>query len=193
MSIPTITVGEKLSGLRVRDDGDNQSLFENHLVMDIWGREVVEDFYASYPDVRKNLYEGPTSFYQYFNFGDLSPFREGFLDNTKRAHDAGVLIGCGTDAPAYPTLWSGESLHREMELLVMAGLTPIEAIKSCTYNSATILKEHENFGSIQVGLDGDLVLVRGKPWENISDTRNIEHVIYRGGVVDREALLESWK
>ena len=191
--VPTITVGEKLSGLRVKDDGDKQSFFDNPLVMDIWGREVVEDFYKSYPDVRKNLYEGPTSFYQYFNFGDLSGFREGFLDNTKRAHDAGVLIGCGTDAPAYPTLWSGESLHREMELLVMAGLTPIEAIKSCTYNSAKILREDKEFGSIQVGLAGDLVLVEGDPSENISDTREIVHVIYRGGVLDRKALLNSWK
>jgi imidazolonepropionase-like amidohydrolase len=191
--VPTITVGEKLSGLRVKDDGDNQSFFDNPLVTDIWGREVVEDFYASYPDVRENLYEGPHSFYQYFNFGDLSKFRDGFLDNTKRAHDAGVLIGCGTDAPAYPTLWSGESLHREMELLVMAGLTPIEAIKSCTYNSAKILREDEQFGSIQVGRAGDLVLVEGNPSENISDTRKIIHVIYRGGVLDREALLNSWK
>ena len=182
-----------MSGLRVEDDGDNQSFFDNPLVMDIWGKEVVEDFYASYPDVRENLYEGPHSFYQYFNFGDLSKFREGFLDNTKRAHDAGVLIGCGTDAPAYPTLWSGESLHREMELLVMAGLTPIEAIKSCTNNSAKILREDEEFGSIQVGLAGDLVLVKGNPADNISDTRKIIHVIYRGGVLDREALLNSWR
>ena len=191
--VPTITVGEKLSGLRVKDDGDNQSFFDNPLIMDIWGREVVEDFYASYPDVRENLYEGPHSFYQEFNFGDLSGFRAGFLDNAKRAHDAGVLMGCGTDAPAYPTLWSGESLHREMELLAMAGISPIEVIKACTYNSAKILKEEANFGSIQVGLAGDLVLVEGRPWENISDTRNIVHVVYRGGLLDREALLDSWK
>ena len=191
--VPTITVGEKMSGLRVADDGDNQSFFEEPLIMDIWGREVVEDFYASYPDVRENLYEGPDSFYQYFNFGDLSGFRDGFLDNVKRAHEAGVLIGCGTDAPAYPTLWSGESLHREMALLVMSGLTPIEAIKSCTYNSARILREDQNFGSIQVGLAGDLVLVDGDPSENIADTRKIVHVIYRGGVLDRNALLSSWK
>jgi imidazolonepropionase-like amidohydrolase len=80
-----------------------------------------------------------------------------------------------------------------MELLVMAGLTPIEAIKSCTYNSAKILREDEEFGSIQVGLAGDLVLVKGNPADNISDTRQIIHVIYRGGALDREALLNSWR
>ena len=191
--IATITVGEKMSGLRVKDDGDNQSFFDSPLVMDIWGKEVVEDFYASYPDVRENLYEGPNSFYQIFNFRDLSKFRDGFMDNVKRAHDAGVLVACGTDAPAYPTLWSGESMHREMELLVMAGLSPIDAIQSCTYNGAKILKEDEQFGSIQAGLAADLVLVEGKPWENIADTRNIVHVIFRGGVLDREQLLNSWK
>ena len=84
-------------------------------------------------------------------------------------------------------------MHREMELLVMAGLSPIDAIQSCTYNGAKILKEDEQFGSIQAGLAADLVLVEGKPWENIADTRNIVHVIFRGGVLDREQLLNSWK
>ena len=85
--IATANVGEKISGLRVKEDTE-QSLFENPLVMDIWGREVVEDFYASYPDVRENLYEGPEAFYQVYNFGDLSGFRDSFLRNIKAAWDA---------------------------------------------------------------------------------------------------------
>ena len=42
------------------------------------------------------------------------------------------------------------------------------------------------------GLVADIVLVEGKPWEDISDTRNIRHVIVRGGLLDREKLLTSW-
>lgn len=182
-----------MSGLRVKDDGDNQGFFDNPLIIDIWGKEVVEDFYASYPDVRENLYEGDYSYYQTFNFGDLSRFRDEFLTNIKNAHDAGVLIAGGTDAPAYPTLWSGETMHRELELFVMAGISPIDAIQICSYNGARILEKENEFGSIQVGLAADIVIVEGKPWENISDSRNIKHVIVRGEILDREKILTSWQ
>ena len=138
------------------------------------------------------MYEGPHSFYQVFNFGDLSTFRDVFLANIKHAHDAGVLVACGTDAPAYPSLWSGETMHREMELMVMAGISPIDTIQLCTYNGARILQDEGEYGSLQEGLVADIVLVEGKPWEDISDTRNIRHVIVRGGLLDREKLLTSW-
>jgi len=108
--------------------------------MDIWGEEVVRDFYASYPVVRDTLYEGPDSFYQVYNFGDLSGFRDAFLTNIKNAHNEGVLVAGGTDAPAYPSLWSGETMHRELELFVMADIPAVEAIQMCTYNAAKILK-----------------------------------------------------
>ena len=186
--IATANVGEKLSGLRVKEDPD-QSFFDNHLIMDIWGEEVVRDFYASYPDVRENLYEGPESFYQVYNFGDLSGFRDAFLTNIKNAWDAGVLVAGGTDAPAYPTLWSGESMHRELELFVMAGLTPVEAIKACTYNAAKILAREEKFGSLQAGLSADILIVEGNPADNIADSRNVRHVFLRGKQIDLESLV----
>lgn len=189
--IATANVGEKMSGLRVKDDGDKQSFFKNRLIVDIWGEEVVRDFYASYPDVRQNLYEGPDSFYQVYNFGDLSGFRQAFLTNIKNAHDAGVLVAGGTDAPAYPTLWSGETMHRELELFVMAGVSPIEAIQMCTNNAARILKRDKSFGSLQEGLSADILIVDGNPATNISDTRNVRHVFLRGKQVDRESLRVS--
>ena len=70
-------------------------------------------------------------------------------------------------------------MYRELELLTMAGISPIEAIKICTYNGAKILEEDHRYGSIQEGLEADLMLVSGKPWENISDTRNIKHVFLK--------------
>ncbi|MFC2094037.1 amidohydrolase family protein [Bacteroidota bacterium] len=191
--IATANVGEKMSGLRVKDDGDKQSFFNNPLVMDIWGKEVVQDFYSSYPEVRESLYEGPESFYQQYNFGDLSGFRKAFLINIKNAHDAGVLVAGGTDAPAYPSLWSGESMHRELELFVMAGIKPVEAIMMCSYNGAKILEKENEFGSLQTGLSADILIVEGKPWENISDTRNVEYVFLKGKLLDRQKLLTSWK
>ena len=190
--IATANVGEKLSGIRVKEDKE-QSLYHNPLVVDIWGKEVVKDFYESYPTVREIMYDGPDSFYQQNNFGDLSGYRAAFLNNIKKAYDAGVLIVGGTDAPAYPSLWAGETMHRELELLVMAGISPIEAIKISTYNGARILEEDNLYGSIQVGLEADIILVSGKPWENISDTRNIQHLFLNGKKVDRQKLLTSWK
>ena len=185
--IATANVGEKMSGLRVKEDTE-QSLFDNPLVIDIWGEEVVTDFYASYPDVRENLYEGPEAFYQVYNFGDLSGFRDAFLTNIKNAWDAGVLVAGGTDAPAYPSLWSGETMHRELELFVMAGLTPVDAIKGCTYNAAKILRDEDEYGSLQEGLSADILIVEGNPAQNISDSRNVRHVLLRGKQIDLQSL-----
>ncbi len=190
--IPTLTVGEKMSGLRVDDENGSEVTFQNSLVIDIWGEEVVRDFYDSYPQVREELYEGPTAFYQLMNFGILTQFRQAFMTNVKKAHDAGVTLACGTDAPAYPTLWSGESVHREMELFAMAGVPPLDIIKACTYNAATILQDEDEYGSLQEGLVADILIVSGDPIANISDTRNVEHVIVRGGLLDRQKLLTSW-
>ncbi len=191
--VATLNVGEKLSGMRVIDEGGSKALLKNPLVVDVWGKEVVNDFYASYPDVRENTYDGPKAFYQVYNFGLLKKFRDRFLQNVKKAYDAGVLIAGGSDSPAFPTLWSGETMHRELELFVMAGISPIEAIKLCTYNAALILSKQDEFGSLRAGLAADVLLVSGKPWENISHTRNIKHVIVRGGLLDRKKLLTSWK
>lgn len=185
--IATANVGEKLSGLRVKEDKE-QSFFDNPLVVDIWGEEVVKDFYASYAQVREELYEGPEAFYQVYNFGDLSGFRDAFLANIKSAWDTGVLVACGTDAPAYPSLWSGETMHRELELFVMAGLSPIDAIKACTYNGARILQEETEYGSLQEGLSADILIVEGNPAVDIADSRNVRHVILRGKSLDLNSL-----
>ena len=144
-------------------------------------------------EVREVLYEGHASFYQMNNFGDLSKFRDLFADNIKKAFDAGVLIAGGTDAPAYPSLWAGETMHRELELFVMAGIPPLDAIKMCTYNASKILKDDDKYGSLQEGLMADIVLVNGSPWETISDTRNIQMVIVNGKILDRKKVLTSWK
>lgn len=109
------------------------------------------------------------------------------LHNLKASFDAGVLIAGGTD-DIYASLWPGESMHREMQLLVMAGIPELEAIKICTYNGASVLRRQKEFGSLQAGLSADMILVEGNPAENISDSRNVKHVFLRGKHVDRESL-----
>jgi len=190
--ISTITVGEKMAGARVPDENGQKLMLKEPLIVDIWGADIVEDFYNVYPQIRENYYEGPESFYQTSNFGDLSKFRSTTLHNVKAAYDAGVLIAGGTD-DIYASLWPGEAMHREMQLLVMAGIPPLDVIKICTSNAAKILRRDDKFGSLQAGLSGDIILVKGKPWENISDTRNVQNVFVKGQLLDRKKLLTSWK
>lgn len=109
------------------------------------------------------------------------------MANVRALHDAGVLLVAGTDAP-YPGVYYGEGLHRELELLVEAGLTPLEAISAATRNAAVLLGEEDAWGTLQPGLAADLVLVDGRPDRDIGDTRRIRWVMQGGRRVDRSAL-----
>ena len=189
--ILNLTLGELMATKQFSGDRAD-GYYSNPFVVDIWGEEVVKDFYASWPTIREVMYDGPESFYQRNNFGDLSGFKDAFLRNGKLAYDAGVTILCGTDSPAYPSLWAGEALQREMELMVKAGIAPLDVIKFCTSNGAKMMRGEDRYGSVKVGMEADLLVVKGQPWENISDTRNIEHVFLKGKQVDREKLLTSW-
>ena len=185
--IVTATLGEAMSGLRVKDEDGQRRMLKEPLIVDVWGEETVKEFYGVYPQIRRNYYDGPKAFYQQNGFGDLSGFRAKFLENIKNAYDAGVLIAGGSDC-VYPSLWDGEVMHRELELLVKAGISEVEAIKCCTFNGAKILRREKQFGSLQTGLSADLLIVEGNPAENISDTRNVKHVFLRGKQVDRGSL-----
>jgi hypothetical protein len=185
--IGTANVGEKLGGMRVKDENGARLMLKQPLIVDIWGEEEVTEFYDVYADIRENFYEGKFSFYQSNNFGDLSEFRDNFLANIKGSYDAGVLLACGTD-DVYASMWPGESTHREMELLVMAGIPELDAIKACTSDSARVLRRETEIGALLPGLSADIVLVSGNPANNIADSRNVEHVFMRGNQVDRESL-----
>ncbi len=116
----------------------------------------------------------------------LGRIREGQV-NAKRLYDAGVLLAAGTDAP-YPGVFQGEGLHRELELLVEAGLTPLEAISVGTRNAARLMNAESEWGTLGAGSLANVIVVRGRPDRNVSETRNIETVILRGKVLDREKL-----
>ena len=185
--IATANVGEKMGGMRVKDEKGQRLMLKEPLIVDIWGEDEVNEFYDVYPKIRANYYEGPESFYQLNNFGDLSTFRKVMLANIKASFDAGVVVACGTD-DVYASMWPGESTHREMELYVMAGVSNLEAIKACTFNAAKVLRRDKEFGSLQIGLSADLLLVQGDPSKNIDDTRNVQQVFMRGKQVDRDSL-----
>jgi len=101
---------------------------------------------------------------------------------------AGVLVAAGTDAP-YPGVFQGEGLHRELELLVAAGLSPVEAIQAATGNAARFIAgASADWGSIAVGHRADMVVVSGRPHDRIADTRTIVDVMQSGRLLNRDAL-----
>lgn len=100
-------------------------------------------------------------------------FYEKGLELTGRAHRAGVNLLAGTDY-----IVAGADLHRELQQLVRAGLTPAEALKTATVNPA------EYSGS----RNDDLILLDANPLADIRNTETIAAVIYNGNVYDREAI-----
>jgi imidazolonepropionase-like amidohydrolase len=84
----------------------------------------------------------------------------------------------GTDAPV-PGLTYGASLHRELEHLVSAGLTPTAALAAATSAIARAFRMNDR-GRIRTGMRADLLLVDGDPTKQIRDTRNIAAIWKRG-------------
>lgn len=99
--------------------------------------------------------------------------------NLQLLNMAGVPIAVGTDSGIGDTPF-GESTLRELELLVDFGLTPAQAVVAGTANSAAVLGLSKDRGTIEAGKRADFVLVKGKPWEQVSDYRKTTHVFVDG-------------
>jgi len=105
---------------------------------------------------------------------------------------AGGVLLAGSDAGSgQGSVVPGFANQRELELLVEAGLTPLEALKIGTLNGATYLNRSETIGSIAVGKQADLVLVDGDPSVQIADVRNVVIVFKVGRAFDPVKLIDS--
>ena len=100
----------------------------------------------------------------------------------KKLHGAGVKLAAGTDSGT-PGVVIGKGLHKELELLVEAGLSPMEAIKAGTRNAADNLGKGSELGTIERGKLADMIVVSGNPLEEIGKTRDIKMVIKDGVIV----------
>lgn len=109
---------------------------------------------------------------------------------------AGVPICTGTDLLPSDPLDGTTAMVRELELLVEAGLSPLEAIKAATANSARLCDLQDRTGILQKGLAADLILVKGRPDRKIEDLRNLV-LVAKGGQVLRcelpEYPVDGWK
>ena len=104
---------------------------------------------------------------------------------------AGGLLIAGLDPTGNGGIVAGFGDQREVELLVEAGFTPIEAIKIASFNGAKFLGEDARIGSIAVGKQADLMIVKGNPAANISDIEKVEIVFKDGVGYDSEKLIQS--
>lgn len=99
------------------------------------------------------------------------------LGNVKTLYDAGVPVVVGTDAGMFPH--RGATVH-ELELLVRAGLTPVQALIAGTATSAAAIGLQDDRGTLQPGKRADLVLVDGRPWEDIAAMHKLARVFVDG-------------
>jgi len=101
-------------------------------------------------------------------------------------HRAGVPIVAGTDQSV-----PGYSLHREIELYVEAGFTPMEAIQAATLVPARVMGLEKEVGTVEKGKRGDLILLTADPLADIQNTRKVEYVISNGAMYHTAELWQS--
>jgi imidazolonepropionase-like amidohydrolase len=104
---------------------------------------------------------------------------------------AGGLLLAGLDPTGMGGVLAGFGDQREVELLVEAGFTPLEAIHIATANGAQYLGESDHIGTIAAGKQADLVLIKGDPSKKIEDIENVETVFKDGVGYDSAKLIES--
>ena len=105
------------------------------------------------------------------------------LELTGLAHRTGVPILVGTDYVA-----AGADVHRELEQLVAAGLTPAEALHAATIAPATYAGMADRYGAVAVGRAADLLLLDANPLADVRHTRRIHAVLFGGNLYDQAAL-----
>jgi enamidase len=147
--------------------------------LDVLVAPLREQYQRSYERVSKNAQS---------NYGTLFP--KGMALERAFARAGGLLIA-GTDPTGSGGVIPGYSNQRQVELLVEAGFTPVEAIQIVTLNGAKYLGRANRIGSIAVNKQADLVVIDGNPAASIADIRNVELVFKQGVAFDPAKLIES--
>jgi imidazolonepropionase-like amidohydrolase len=101
-------------------------------------------------------------------------------------HRAGIPIVAGTDQTV-----PGHSLHREIELYVQAGFTPMEAIQAASLVPARVMGLEKEVGTVEAGKRADVIVIDGDPLADIRNTRNVEFTIVNGKMYNSSELWRS--
>ena len=113
---------------------------------------------------------------------DIAKYRAGLemaKKNLKTLSDGGVKIAFGTDS-GIPTRFPGYNEHRELQLMVEAGLTPMQAIVAATSTNAEILRGSKEFGTLQAGRAAEFMVLDANPLDDIHNTEKLSAVWQAG-------------
>jgi imidazolonepropionase-like amidohydrolase len=125
---------------------------------------------------------------------EVSPWPAAFrkeMEFERAFAQAGGLLLAGLDPTGMGGVIAGFGDQREVELLVEAGFTPVEAIHIASFNGAQYLGEADKIGTIAPGKQADLVVIKGDPSKKIEDIENVETVFKDGIGYDSPKLIES--
>jgi imidazolonepropionase-like amidohydrolase len=111
----------------------------------------------------------------------------------KQFYDAGGLLVAGTDPTGAGRTIAGYANRRQLELLVEAGFTPVQAIKISTLNGAVYLGRDKEIGTIEAGKQADLILINGDPEQDMQQVRRMEIVFKKGVGFNSAKLFETLK
>jgi imidazolonepropionase-like amidohydrolase len=109
----------------------------------------------------------------------MTPIAE---ENVRKIHAAGGVVACGTDQS------SGPATQRELELLVAAGISPLDTLRIATYHGAVFLGKADQLGSVDKGKLADLVLLSKDPTADIDNAKSIVFVMKGGQLIDESQL-----
>jgi imidazolonepropionase-like amidohydrolase len=112
------------------------------------------------------------------------------MANLKKLQDAGITIVMGTDAGNIGTL-HGPAIFREMRLMAESGLTPLEVLRSATFNAAKTMGLEGRTGEVQPGMLADLVILDADPLADVGNLAKVYRTIRGGVVYDPNKLLEE--
>jgi hypothetical protein len=166
---PTLTLRKRLSLMGL-----------DNLARDARVKNIPEEIRSTWQDPREDLRKATPE--QLDRFRRDYEFHEKLVGMMQKS-GTGILAGTDTGDPY---VLPGYALHDELELLVKAGLTPAQALRTATVNPARYFGI--SAGSIAKGKRADLVLLNANPLDNIRNTRNIHSVILRGQLLERKQL-----
>jgi imidazolonepropionase-like amidohydrolase len=118
----------------------------------------------------------------YYNYKLIQKQFPVALDNVRRLHKAGAIIGFGTDTGGTDFGFFGYS-YKEFQHLVAAGMSNFQALQTATVTSAKILGLDRELGSIEIGKLADFVLIKGNPLDDVNEVKNVALVCKEGKIV----------
>ncbi|WP_437395014.1 amidohydrolase family protein [Flagellimonas lutimaris] len=173
--VPTLHIGKTLSYLDEVDHTNDKYLrYMGTGIIDTYQRRIRSALNSS-EEARENRKQLDTF------FGEL----------TKSLNDAGVQLLAGSDSGAYNSYtYPGISLHKELQIMVENGISPLDALRTSTVNGAKFLNQNDNYGAVSKGKVSDLVILDENPLENIENTQKIYSVIKGTQVFSKRQLQE---